>query len=339
MRPGRRPYLRPIERPETRESLGAAAKGLIVQYLGDWGFPSMRWVTIALLVLLAGCSRTELLYGNADWLAERWVNELIDASAEQQESWRGVFRLAMVEHQRRLLPEVVVLLRRLEADAATGLEADGLRCWVEAADAVYRRHASWAVPAAVAVLRDLTLQQVDHLAAELGRRNEEYRETYLPEDPVARERNRVERYIERIEHWTGALSTGQLRLVQMAVGRMPDLAGHWLDYRRQQQERLLGLLRDRPGEAALQRFLADWWIDFADRPPELVGQAERVREAWLVLIVTLDETLDAAQRATVLDNLTDLREDLEAVPQEGGALQLAWRDIADCPDATEPVVN
>jgi len=289
-----------------------------------------RAVLVGVLALLFGCSRTELLYDNADWLAGRWAGELMDASGEQREAWDARFRQAMDEHRRERLPEVVALLHRLEAIAAAGPTADELGCWFEVAERVYRHQASWAVPPAAAVLLDSSPQQLDHLSAELAERNREYREDYLQEDPVERGRARIDRYTGRIEGWTGELSTGQLRLVESAVHDMPDLAGDWLDYRVRQQERLLALLRRRVDAVVLQGFLADWWVELAERPPGLVYKTAQTRAGWLDLIVALWETLEPGQRAAVRERLADLRADLEAAGDGITATQLAWQEMTSC---------
>lgn len=289
-----------------------------------------RTVLIGVLALLVGCSRTELVYDNADWLAGRWAGELMDASGEQREAWDARFRQAMDEHRRERLPEIVALLRRLEVLATAGPTADALGCWLEAAEAVYRRQASWAVPPAAAVLLDSSPQQLNHLSVELVQRNREYHEDYLHEDPVARERARIDRYTGRIERWTGELSTGQLRLVESAVHVMPDLAGDWLDYRVRQQERLLVLLRRGVDGAVLQGFLADWWVELAERPSGLVDKTAQMRARWLDLIVALWEALEPGQRAAVRERLAELRADLEAAGDGIAGTQLAWPDMTSC---------
>ena len=289
-----------------------------------------RTVLIGLLALLVGCSRTELLYDNADWLAGRWAGDLLNASGEQRTAWNDRFRQAMEEHRRERLPEIVALLRSLEVLAAAGPTADELHCWLEAAERIYRRQASWAVPPAAAVLLDSSAQQLNHLASELEQRNREYREDYLQEDATARERARIERYTERIEGWTGDLSTGQLRLVEAAVRDMPDLAADWLDYRIQQQQRLLSLLRRGVDAAVLQDFLADWWVDLAERPRGLVHKADQTRAAWLDLILALGQTLEPGQRAAVRERLAELRADLEAAGDGSAGMRLAWQDPAPC---------
>jgi hypothetical protein len=263
------------------------------------------------LVLLAtACSRTDLLYDNADWLVYRWADRLMDASDAQEDAWRGMFRQAMAEHRRELLPQLVRLLHGVEAGVEQGLTAAELSCWFGVADQVYREHARWAVLPATAVLYDLSPAQAGHLAEELEQRNRQYAEDYLDKDPKRRQSSRVDRYVERVEHWTGDLTTEQLRLVEELAGRLPDSASDWLDYREHKQRQLLGLLREGDDRAALQHFLEAWWVQLAGRTPVLIDKTERIRAGVIDLILTLDGAITQAQRDRVLERLRDLRDDL-----------------------------
>jgi hypothetical protein len=277
-------------------------------------------VPLMLLVLLTpGCSRTDLLYDNADWLVYRWADRLMDASGAQEDAWRGMFRQAMLEHRRELLPQVVALLHRVEVGVRRGLTAAELSCWTEAADRVYREHARWAVLPATAVLSDLSPAQAGHLAEELQRRNRDYAEDYLDEDLQRRERRRIDRYIERVEGWTGDLTTEQLRLVEELAGRLPDSAPDWLDYRVDRQRRLLELLGGSADRGALQQFLDAWWVGLSGRPMALIDKTERIRAGVIDLLLALDGALTQGQRDRVLERLGELRDDLAGAadtPQE-----------------------
>ena len=270
-----------------------------------------RGVPILLLLLLTtACSRTDLLYDNADWLVYRWADKLMDASGAQEDAWRGTFRQAMVDHRRELLPQLVRLLHGVEAGVKQGLTAAELSCWTEAADRVYREHARWAVVPAMAVLSDLSPSQTGHLAEELEERNREYAEDYLDEDLQRRERSRIDRYIERVEHWTGDLTTEQLRLVEELARRLPDSAPDWLDYRVHKQRQLLDLLGVGAEPQTLQHFLDAWWVDLKGRPSVLVDKTERLRVGVIDLLLALDGAITQEQRDRVLERLGNLRDDL-----------------------------
>jgi hypothetical protein len=277
-------------------------------------------VPLLALLVLTGCSRTELAYRHADWLLQRWAGDLLDADARQRDAWQALLQQAMDGHRRDLLPTVVALLEDAEEAAGNGLNATELSCWADALDRAYRRHAAWAVPAAVGILADISPDQVEHLAAELAQRNRDYRRRYLADDPVERREARIERYIERIEDWTGDLSTMQLRLVGQAVGAMPDLAEDWLAYREGRQQALLELLRGGADRETLGRFLADWWIDLGGRPAAMQTRTAELRQATIGLILALDGTVSERQRAAFVGRLSALHEDLAGIAGEDGTL-------------------
>ncbi len=295
--------------------------------------PHRAILLISCVLGLAGCSSTELLYDNADWLAHRWASGLVDAGEAQREAWREPFSAVMAEHRTEVLPQVVELLRALEAEIDHGPSGDRLGCLVGEADRLYREHARLAVPLATRVLLDLEPGQLAHMAGELEERNRDYVEEYLDPDPARREHRRVERYLERIERWTGELSTAQVRLVGRAIARMPDIAAAWLDYRRAQQRRLLTLLRAEPAPAALRGFLYGWWVDFAGRPPALAAQLEQIRRQSVALALALYPALSDAQRAHLRDEVRGLREDLEGFVGGAGPAEIGGRSQLVCADA------
>lgn len=287
--------------------------------------------SLLLLVLLcAGCSRTELVYRNADWLAQRWADGLVDASQVQQAAWRDAFGALLDEHRRDLLPDVLVLLEALHTEAEGGLSPGHLQCVVDAAGRLYRQHARLVTPLATRVLLDLSGAQLDHLARELERRNRDYVDDYLPSDPQQRRQRRFERHLERIERWTGELDAAQRRLVEQAIAEMPDVAEGWLDYRRQQQQRLLSLLHTRPGPEALQAFLDRWWAEFGDRPAALERDTDRLWQQGMGLALALDRQLRPAQRAVLAENIATLRQQLGRAAGDTGGSLLARLATVSC---------
>lgn len=275
---------------------------------------SYKVLSIILITLaLTACSRTGLMYDNADWLAYRWAVKLLDADAPKRDDWRERFRQLHVTHRERLLPRVIDILYAMEVQAGEGLSSEGLACLLEDAERVYRAHAHLTVPLAVDLLQDMSGEQLAHLAAELDERNREYAEKYLDTEPAVRHEKRVERYLDRIERWTGDLSDEQVAMVDAAVLTMPETAETWLAYRRQQQRRLLDLLEARADEVELATFLAAWWMDFADRSEALVDRTENIRRASARLALRLDASLTSRQRSQFVKRVAKLRRDLEGV--------------------------
>lgn len=271
------------------------------------------WLIVPAAVLLGACSRAELVYENADWLAYRWATNLVDATAEQREAWRDRFDELLDAHREQLLPDVVALLQRTEDGARHGLSDQQLECLLADTDALYRAHAGLAIPLAVDVLTDLSPDQLDHLSGELAERNEDYRDEYLSADPEQRRTERAARYIKRIERWTGPLDDTQRRLVQDAIAGMPETAETWFDYRLAQQQEMLRLLRDGAGKSELQAFLTAWWVDFAGMPASLSDNALDARRRGIELAIAVDGALLPAQRARFIDRVAGIRSDLRGV--------------------------
>ena len=281
---------------------------------------SLRLLCVLVVLALLGCSRSEIVYRNADWLLARWTEGLLDPETAQADAWKGVLEQAMQAHQRDLLPDAVILLKSAEEAAGDGLDRRELTCWADLFEQSYRSHARWALEPAIEVLDDISAAQVEHMAAELHERNQAYREDYLDEDLDRRRQQRLERYTERIERWTGDLSEEQLRLVRQAVSAMPDLSEAWLTYREKRQQGLLALLRAQADRATLKDYLEAWWVRLEGRPDTLIRDAEALRLASLDLVLRLDATLSAAQRANFTDRLAELREDFQLLAEEQSPL-------------------
>lgn len=276
----------------------------------------VRKLSILLLALvISGCSRTELLYENAAWLATRWTSKLVAANSDQRDAWRVRFDQLMAEHQNRLLPEVVALLGALTDQLRTGLTVKRLNCLVEASDHLYREHARLAVPLGVQVLSDLTPEQVVQMTAELEERNREFASDYLQVDRKRRQRERMERYVDRIERWAGDLSSAQLVIVRQALADMPETADDWLVYRRQQQRHLIRLLQQGTGPAELKAFLSAWWVHFADRPAQFAQEIATARYKSIELAVKLYAASSSDQRKTLRERLVKIRDDLQGLDE------------------------
>jgi hypothetical protein len=269
-------------------------------------------VLLLAAALLGACGRAQLLYDNADWLIYRWAVDLVDADSAQKAVWRGRFETLMDEHREQLLPRVVGWLEEVERQAGRGLDAQRLDCLIEQTDALYRDHARLVVPIAVDILGALSPQQQDHLAQRLAERNEEYVEEYLDPDPDTRRALRIERYIERVERWTGTLTAAQRTTMAEAIELMPDTAEPWFAYRQAQQGRLLELLRAGASRDELNAFLQDWWVDLDDRPASLVTASDAVKRRSLALTLQIDADLDNAQRAHLVSRVDELRGDLQS---------------------------
>lgn len=284
----------------------------------------VRVLSSAALILLAtACSRTELAYRHADRLLEYYAWQTVAISSSQRRDLQPLLESMLQRHREQELPLVITYLDLAERFARNTDGSASAACLVDGAGQLYRRHARLAVELSAPLLARLDEDQTRHLAAYAARRQRDAVEVYLDPDPERRQRSRQQRFVERIERWTGTLDDNQLRLVQDALERIPDLSAPWLAYRSQQTAGLVDMLEGDTDLAALQAYLDGWWIQRDGRSAEY---RQRWRTATAEFVQLMDElavTLSDNQRTTLVTRLGELREDLSAfVPDRRQAASL-----------------
>lgn len=281
--------------------------------------PRPLFSTLAILLLLIGCSRSEFLYNNAAWFIEQRGDELLDLNEPQRSSWRQEIDAVMDRHRLEALPRAAVLLQSIGQHAETGLSETTVECLLDASETVFRQHAALGVDISVPVLLTLQPGQISHLERRLEERNVEFAEDHLQEDPGERHEQRVKRYVKRIERWTGPLHPEQQDLVAQTSREIPDIATYWLEQRRRRQQQLLQLLRSKPSTVELRTFLTEWWVNFASPEQDPEQLMVRAREGLVQLIARLDRTLDTQQREELVTSFSDLGTELAAIHTKGAS--------------------
>lgn len=273
---------------------------------------SIRWLAAVSLVL-AGCSKTEFLYRNADWFIERWTDNLVSLSDEQKSEWRVGLEQTLARHRKLELPAVVALMSAMEYRAAGPLTGPEVQCLVDQTEQLFRRHARLAAGAAAPLLVRLSPRQLDELERGLAERDAGYREEYLIADSEERAERREQRFLKRIERWTGRLEQSQRDLVRSASRETPDLALPWLNYRKGRQQLLLELLRTNTEQESIRQFLVSWWVDLAGRPDALRRSTDAATLGFVELLSRLSFTLSSEQRETLVGRVRELRTGLGVV--------------------------
>ena len=265
-------------------------------------------VLAAALAVAAGCSRLDIAYGTAPFLIQRWADGYLDLDSAQVARWEPRLKAALETHRTAELPLVAGFFEALYRASLKGFDAANTRCLTAGFEELYAQHARLAVETATPLLVDLTAAQVrgmeKEFAAQLAKDRAE------PSYPEFERARRARRWTKSIEEWTGPLSKPQRALVTEVTGRLPLTTKAGLDYRQRQSEALVALLRSRPDEAAVERFLTGWLLDLRDLPPALASAIPQYRSGIEDLWVRLWASLDPAQRRRLTERLADLRDDL-----------------------------
>jgi hypothetical protein len=271
----------------------------------------LRLVVITVLIATgSACSRTEFAYRNADRLLGYYAWKTVAANSAQRDRWRPLLETTLQRHREQELPLVVAYLELAAGSVGeSGAGADAA-CLVEAAGLLYQRHAQLAVDLAVPLLTELDAGQISHLARHTAKRQQDAARRYLEPDLQQRQTSREQRFIERIETWTGKLNDSQRQRIRDAVGRIPDLSAPWLGYRAQQTDRLLVMLEAGADAQVLRDYLTGWWVRMDGQSAEYRQRWHTARQGFIQLLDVLAATLTDRQRATFLDRLGEVRNDL-----------------------------
>ncbi len=268
---------------------------------------------ICAIGLITGCSTVKIAYNNTDFLLLRYTDGYLDLSSEQKAYLRERLRQRLEEHRRDELVQLVGFLKTFNHYAADGLSIQEVDSLVAAITPLYQTTVTKTVPVFSPVLVSLSDEQIGHLAEKMQSANREYREEYLDIGPAERVQSRTERTINRIEKWTGALTSDQRYTVARMTKVWPDAAQDWYDYRWARQQGLLALLQSHAAEKEVEAYLIAWWVNQTGRSPVLVHKVDILHDDLKALIVTIDGSLSSAQRKHFtkrLDRLIDNLEDL-----------------------------
>ncbi|WP_439859346.1 DUF6279 family lipoprotein [Pseudomonas sp. MBLB4136] len=266
---------------------------------------------LCLCVLLAGCSRFELIYRNLDWLLPWRLDHYLNLDRQQQAWLRPRLQAHLNWHCSHELPRNLAWLQRSrELVEQPPPSAAQLLAHFAELDAALQRLAVQITPTAIALLQGLDEAQVAGLRATLADDHRDDRERYLEPPLEVQISERAVRMEQRLEPWFGRLDDtqrGHVRQWSTVLGEQNRL---WLGNRLRWQREFLAALSARDSAAfpaRLSRLLQE---------RESVHDAEsrdaypRARQAAAELFSQLLGSADADQRQRLSQRLAQLSRDL-----------------------------
>lgn len=269
-----------------------------------------------MLTAAASCSVLQLAYNNLGWLITYYAGNLLDLDAEQKTRFRAETDTALAIHRREGMPDVVASIVVAERYLADGLDAAEVTELQTLASTLYDDIAARALPLAVNVLLTLTPAQIDHLRAEVAKRNEAFAERQgLTKSRKTRIELRAERMAERLGFWVDELRPAQYRLLDELAAEVPDFVDEWQAYRTTQQAKFFRLM-EAPAKPALSAQLTEWWIEQKGLGEASYLRSAEARAAFRRVLLKLDASFDDTQRQHLLWRMRSIREDLESTMRE-----------------------
>jgi hypothetical protein len=271
-------------------------------------------LAVLLTVLLVGCSTVRLAYEHADiylkWKASSYV-ALEEAQAAELGREIDEF---LAWHRSRALPQYAALADEAARRVSRGVSRHDLVWGYDAAMAQARESVRAAAERIAPLLDRLTPAQVASLERRFAEDNRSYARKYLRGGETERRRRRVERNVERLEEWVGELSRGQVERVARYSERAPLLEDLRDRDRKRLQGELVALVRAHAARERLPDAAAHWE---RGREPAYAAAYKAALEEYFAMLLDLDRSLSAEQRARLVRNATRWADDFRTLARRG----------------------
>jgi hypothetical protein len=191
-----------------------------------WQFPRflqlftiIGWALALLLALaLTGCSTVKLGYNNAPEISYWWLDSYFDFNSNQSSKLRQDLNTVQTWHRQNELPVYVKTLekaQRLVANKVTPEQVCDLYAEVKPR---FQALIDQTEPLMVSMAPTLQPEQIAHLARQLEKRSDKWREEWLDGSLNERRERRVKQLNDRTEMLYGRLEEAQLAMLRAQVG-------------------------------------------------------------------------------------------------------------------------
>ena len=276
-----------------------------------------RWLLIALLLLLQGCSTIKIAYQQLPTLSYWWLDNYLSFSDSQTAKVKDSLENLQRWHRQQELPLYTPLINRVVLGSQGNIQAQEVcTLWNDAqnrADRLVQEALRQGGP----VIAALSPRQLSHLTRHYNLKNEEWEKEWLRGNSEERFKRRVGKTTERYSDFYGELSSSQASLLQTQASQSEWTPEWGLQQRKRQQQDLL---------TALQK-IQQQNLSQAQIEAELWGVWQR----WFTPPQPTDAALVQRLRAQACQNLADLHNSTSAEQRQKATRRLRGyeRDLLD----------
>jgi len=279
----------------------------------------LRWAVLCVTAVgMAGCG-LGIVYPRLDAVVGFYLQGLVSLDKAQAEQLDRTLAGNLEWHRRSELSRYAAFLRDMAASIEDGA---GRSDWIEAgqrAEQYFRDIFEQAAPGYAALAATLTDAQVVELLENLERADEKTWRQFAGRTPAERDARREKQLIRTLERFTGPLDAAQRATVRGHVRNSPSFMPEWRENRRLWRKALAEALarRDSGAEFESRMFV------LVARPDELWtpqyrAAIEQRRESLAELMVTIDATLTARQRAAARQQFLALADEVQGLAGRRG---------------------
>jgi hypothetical protein len=258
-------------------------------------------VTLALAAAwLAGCSSVRIAYENADayllWRANSYLDlqgaayDALDARIDDFFDW----------HRAAALPQYAKISEDAAVRMAKGLSRADLVWGYDSFMGQARESLRAAAERIAPLLDGLSARQLRRMEQRFEEDNRRFRKENLRGSEEERRKRRAKRTQERLEDWVGDLNRAQVQRVRQYSERAPLFGELHERERMRVQGELVAMARERQAARLLPERAANFE---RGRDAAHVAASDGARNEYFQLLLDLDQTLSAEQRAHAVENL------------------------------------
>lgn len=277
---------------------------------------------LALIPCLPGCSSVRLAYNNAPAMSYWWLDSYFDFNPAQSEKVRADLAALQAWHRGKQLPAYINTLEKLQRAAPANVTPEQV-CDVLAE---LKSHVQTLIdqtePALAALAPTLTQEQLAHLARQLDKRSQKWREEWLDGSPAERQARRLKKLAERADMLYGPLKEPQLALLRAQVAASSfDATLSWRESQRRHLDTLQTLRQVQGGGLGAWRARAELHALLAravsSPDPAYRDYLEKLNQENCQTYAALHNSSAPVQRGKLMDTLKHHAADARALMADG----------------------
>ncbi|NRR33873.1 hypothetical protein HSX11_27200 [Oxalobacteraceae bacterium] len=288
--------------------------------LRDWR--SGKFVLIALLFVLAGCSSLRLAYNHGDTLLFWWLDAYVDLDSEQSGWVKKDIDKLFHWHRKNQLNDYVQVLQTAQTQlrgepTLADLQADYKDIQSRTQLLLFK-----AQPELADLARSLKPEQIAQMEKKFKANSEEFKKKNMKGDKEQQQKFRYKKSMEQFELWFGSFSREQEEAIRIASDARPLDNEIWLDERQRRQKNILTLVRkvqhDKLSKDATMALIHSLIKDSFDRLEHSERKAffDSSNEGTMQLILTVIKIATPAQKAHANKRMQGWIDDLHNLAAE-----------------------
>jgi uncharacterized protein DUF6279 len=266
--------------------------------------------------IVTACSSLRFAYENADTYLFFRANSYLDLDPKASDELDERVNEFFAWHRKNALPQYARISEEAARRVSKGLSREDLVWGYDSLVAHARQSLRVAAERIAPLLDRLTPQQVAHMEKRFAEDNRKFAREFLHGSEPERRKRRAKRVEERLEDWVGQLSAVQLEKIRQFSERTPLFDDLRARDRERMQGELVAMIHKREARKRLPDWIANWE---RGRDPAHLAASERFRQEYYTLLLEIDKTLTAKQRARAAANFRRYAEDFALLARRAGA--------------------